>query len=114
MTLNKVADASQDERETSFKFIEEVHNCPTVWDISSIVYKDIKNKQTEEMEQLWDKVSFVQSFLFLNRFLFLLFSISDGLTVIRQCNPLARQEVQPPCFLLTLYSKHYRKFHSDG
>ena len=37
------------------------------------------------MEQLWDKLNFVQTFLFRNRFLFLLFSFSDGLTVIREC-----------------------------
>ena len=39
------ADARQDERDPSFKFIEEVHNCPAVWDVSSLVYKNIKNKQ---------------------------------------------------------------------
>ena len=48
MKLNKVADASQDEREASFKFIEKVQNCSAVWDILSVVYKHIKNKQTNK------------------------------------------------------------------
>ena len=30
-----MADASQDEREATFKFTEEIHNCPAVWDVSS-------------------------------------------------------------------------------
>ena len=38
-------DASQDEREATFKFIEEVHNCPAVWNVSSVAFKDSKNKQ---------------------------------------------------------------------
>ena len=38
-------DASQDEREAAFKFIEEVHNCPAVWNVSSVAFKDSKNKQ---------------------------------------------------------------------
>ena len=44
----------------TFKFIEEVHNCPAVRDVSS------KNKKT--------RMDFVQTFLFLHRFLFFLFS----------------------------------------
>ena len=87
MALHKVADASQYKHETSFKFIVEVHNCPALWGISSVVYKDIKNKQTskQKMEQLRDKVSFVQTFLFRNRFLFHPLSLSDGLTIIHEC-----------------------------
>jgi len=34
-----MAHASQDEREATFKFIEEVHNCPAVQDVSSEAYK---------------------------------------------------------------------------
>ena len=37
-----MAHASQDESEATFKFIEEVHNCPAVWDVSSVAYKDTK------------------------------------------------------------------------
>ena len=44
----------------TFKFIEEVHNCPAVRDVSS------KNKKT--------KMDFIQTFLFLHRFLFFLSS----------------------------------------
>jgi len=35
-----MADAIQDEHEATFKFIEEVHNCPAVWGISFVVYND--------------------------------------------------------------------------
>jgi len=45
-----MADASLDELEATSKFIEEVHNCPAVWDVSSVVYKDSKNKQ-KKMEE---------------------------------------------------------------
>ena len=45
-----MADERQDERETIFKFIEEVHNCTAVWDVSSAAYKDTKNKQIESEE----------------------------------------------------------------
>ena len=57
-----MADASQNEREATFKFIEEVRNGPAVWDISSVVYEDTKNKQ-KKMKKLADKLSFVQTFL---------------------------------------------------
>jgi len=75
VALHKMADASQDEREATFKFIEEVHNCPAVWDVPSVVYKDTKNKQ-KTIEELADKLGFVQTFLFFHRFLFPLFSSS--------------------------------------
>ena len=43
-----------------FKFNEEVHSCPAVWDVSFVVYKDIKKQQTnKKMEQIGDKVGFV-------------------------------------------------------
>ena len=47
----------------SFKFIEEVHNCPAVRDVSSIAYKDTKNEQSK-MEELPDKLGFVRPFYF--------------------------------------------------
>ena len=46
-----------------------------VKDASSVVYKDTQNKQ-KKMEELAEKLSCVQTFLFLYRFLFLLFSSS--------------------------------------
>jgi len=42
-----MADAISDEHEATFKFIEEVDNCPAVLDVSSVDYKDTKNKQKE-------------------------------------------------------------------
>ena len=44
----------EDEREATFEFIEEVHNCPAVWNVSSAAYKDTENKQ-KKMEELLDK-----------------------------------------------------------
>ena len=59
---------------TLFKFIEAVHHCPAVWDVSSLAYKDTnKNKQNKTEECAADKLGFVQTFLFLHCFLFLLF-----------------------------------------
>ena len=75
MTLHKMADATQDEREATFEFIEEAHICPAVWNVLSVAYKDTKYKQ-KKMEELEDKVGFVQTFLFLRRFLIPLFSSS--------------------------------------
>jgi len=57
-----MADASQNVREATFKFIEGVQNCSAVWDVSSAVYKDTKNKQ-REIEELADLLSLVQTFL---------------------------------------------------
>ena len=50
----KMADGLE-ERDTTFRFIEEVHNCPDLWDISSPAYKDTKNEQAK-MEQLAEKL----------------------------------------------------------
>ena len=79
VTLSKMADGL-DQREATLPFIEEIHNCPDLWDISSPAYKDTNNKQTK-MEQLGLYApregfllmyGFVQIFLFFQRFLFLL------------------------------------------
>ena len=50
VTLHKMVDGREDERAT-FQFIEEVQNCPDLWDVSSAAYKDTKNKQ-KKMEEL--------------------------------------------------------------
>ena len=39
-----MADGCEDDREATFQFIEEVRNCPDLWDVSSAAYKDTKNK----------------------------------------------------------------------
>ena len=39
----------EDERAT-FQFIEEIQNCPDLWDVSSSGYKDTKNKQKKMVE----------------------------------------------------------------
>jgi len=49
-----MADGREDERGT-FQFIEEVQNCPDLWDVSSAAYKDTKNKQ-KKMEELAEKL----------------------------------------------------------
>ena len=58
---------------TLFKFIEAVHNCPAVWDVSSLAYKNTNKNKQNKTEERADKLGFVQTFLFLHRFLFLLF-----------------------------------------
>ena len=45
VTLHKLTDGREDDREATFQFIEEVQNCPDLWDVSSAAYKDTKNKQ---------------------------------------------------------------------
>ena len=37
-----MADGREDDREATFQFIEEVQNCPDLWDVSSAAYKDTK------------------------------------------------------------------------
>ena len=32
----------------TFKFIEEVHNCPAIWDVSSLAYNDAKKTKENE------------------------------------------------------------------
>ena len=56
-------------RHSTLKFIEEVHSCPAVWDVSSLAQKETKNKQ-RKMQVLGDKLGFVETFLFCHRFLF--------------------------------------------
>ena len=51
---NKMADGRGDEGAT-FQFIEEIQNCPDLWDVSSAAYKDTKNKQ-KKMEELAEKL----------------------------------------------------------
>ena len=46
MTFHKMVDGRED-WEATFKFIEEVQNCPHLWDVASAAYKDTK-KQAEE------------------------------------------------------------------
>jgi len=48
-------DGHKDEREATFQFIEEVQNCPDLWDVSSAANKDTKNKQ-KKMEELVEKL----------------------------------------------------------
>ena len=59
---------------TLFKFIY-----PAVWDISSLAFKDTNRNKQNKMEQRADKLGFIQTFLFLHRFLFLLFFSSVSL-----------------------------------
>ena len=35
----------REHREATFQFIEEVQNCADLWDVSSAVYKNTKNKR---------------------------------------------------------------------
>ena len=70
---------------TLFKFnIKAFHSCPAGRDVSSIAYKETKNKQNKTEERA-DKLGFVQTFLFLHRFLFLLFFSSVSLLQVSAC-----------------------------
>ena len=40
-----MASTGQDVSEATFKFNEEVHNDPALWDVSSVAYKDTNHKQ---------------------------------------------------------------------
>ena len=55
---------------TLFKFIEAVHHCPAVWDVSSLAYKDTNKNKQNKTEEHADKLGFVQTYLFLHRFYF--------------------------------------------
>jgi len=78
-----MADASQDEREATFKFIEEVHNCPAAWDVSSVVCK-VTKKQTKENGGASGQTEFRPN---LSRFLFLLFFFSVPLFYVSATVP---------------------------
>ena len=45
-----MVDGREDECEP-FQFIEEIQNCPDLWDVSSAACKDTKNKQ-KKIEEL--------------------------------------------------------------
>ena len=102
VTLHKMADTIQDEHEATFKFIKEVHDCPAVGDVSSVVYKDNKSKQ-KKMAELTDKLGFVQTFLFPHRFLLLLFSSSISLFYV-SVTALSQPCCKLPCVVI------WRKF----
>ena len=99
-----------------FKFIEAVHNCPAVWDVSSLAYKDTnKNKQIKTEERA-DKLCFVQTFLFVHRFLFLLFFSSVSLLYVSATTLKKRPCCKLPCLLfdtsLTCEGKSLSTFRS--
>ena len=66
------------------KFIEGVHNCPAVRDVSSIAYKDTRKTQGNEgaSGQTWFRPN-LSSFLPLIRFFFLFFFTTF---VLRECH----------------------------
>ena len=67
---------------TLLKFIEAVHNCPAVWDVSSLAYKDTNKNKQNKTEGRADKLGFIQTFLFLHRFQLLLFFSSVSLLYV--------------------------------
>ena len=66
VTLHKIADGREDER-AFFQFIDEIQNCPDLWDVSSAAYKGTRSKG-----QISTDIGFVQTFSLFQRFLFLL------------------------------------------
>ena len=67
---------------TLFKFMEAVHKCPAVWDVSSLGYKDTNKNKQNKTEERAEKLRFVQTFLFLHGLLFLLFFFSTSLLYV--------------------------------
>ena len=52
-----MADASQDEHEGTFNFIEDIHSCPAACSLQRY-----KNQTNKVMKQLGNKLGFVQTF----------------------------------------------------
>ena len=63
-----MADKQQDE--ATFQFIDEVHSCPALWDISSPAYKETKNKQ-KKIEEI-AQITFETRGIFFQRFFLLI------------------------------------------
>ena len=101
---------------TLFKFIEAVHNCPAVWDVSSLAYKDTNKNKQNKTEERADKLGFVQTFLFLHRFLFLLFFSSVSLLYVSATTVKKWPCCKLPCLLfdtsLTCEGKSLSTFRS--
>ena len=70
-----MGDASQHFLNLSKRFT----NCPAVRDVSSLAYKDTNKNKQNKTEERADKLGFIQTFLFLHRFIFLLFFSSVSL-----------------------------------
>ena len=84
---------------TAFKFIEAVHNCPAVWDVSSLAYEATNKNKQNKTEERAHKLGFVQTFLFLYRFLFLLFFSSVSLLYVSATTLKNRPCCKILCFL---------------
>ena len=101
---------------TLFKFIEAAHNYPAVWDVSFLAYKDTNKNKQNKTEERADKLGFVQTFLFLHRFLFLLFFSSASLLYVSAITLEKRPCCKLPCLLfdtsLTCEGKSLSSFRS--
>ena len=99
---------------TLFNFIEAVHNCPALWDVSSLAHKDTNKNKQNKTEESADKLGFVQTFLFLH--LFLLFFSSVSLLYVSATTLKKRPCYKLPCFLfdtsLTCERKSLSTFRS--
>ena len=101
---------------TLFTFIEAVRNCPAVWDVSSLAYKDTNKTKQNKTEERAAKLGFVQTFLFLHRFLFLLFFSSVSLLYVSSTTLKKWPCCKLPCLLfdtsLTCEGKGLSTFRS--
>ena len=108
--VNYFRDTSQNEGR------EAVHNCPAVWDVSSLAYKDTNKNKQNKTEKRADKLGFVQTYLFLHRFLFLLFFSSVSLLYVSATTLKKRPCCKLPCLLfvtsLTCEGKSLSTFRS--
>ena len=87
-----------------------------VWDVSSLPYKDTNKNKQSQTEERADKLGFVQTFLFLHRFLFLLFFSSVSLLYVSASALKKRPCCKLPCLLfdtnLTREGKSLSTFRS--
>ena len=60
LTLHKMADGREDDREATFQFNEEVQNCPDLWDVSSAAYKDTKKQAKKKGRASGETASSIQ------------------------------------------------------
>ena len=91
-------------------------NCPAVRDVSSLACKDTNRNKQNKTEERTDKLGFVQTFLFLLRFLFLCFFSSVSLLYMSATTLEKRPCCKLPCLLfdtrLTCEGKSLSTFRS--
>ena len=84
----------------SLKFIEVVHNCPAVWKVLSVVYKDIKNKQTKKWSSYGTNWVSSKPFYFATAFYFFSFRFLTVLLLYVSATALSQPYCKLPCTVI--------------